>query len=1723
MDLETTQTNAVAKLPLLKQGEYEMWRLGIEQYFQIQDYAIWDVIENGNSFKPTARTTANADGTSTSLIPGPVTTKEKAQKKNDVKVRNAKTLFAAIQTRFGGNDATKKTQKTLLKRIYENFNAPSTELLDSIFNSLQKIVSQLAILDLDSMSFDDLYNNFKIVEQEVKRTATSSSSSGSQNMAFVLTPSSTNDVNTANVQVSTANSSVSTDSTLDSTANLSDATVYAFLANQPNSISRKLGRRSLSMEVILQDITSPRPRNQYISRRTLNVEDTSSKAMVAIDGAGFYWSFMAKEEMTTNMALMAFSDSEPEVQVYGPKASKSVCVDTSNEVKKTFDTPLVEELVLEKEKQTVFPTKIEFVKQQDKTARKPVNYDHVQAHCKYHQREGMVYGNKYNRVNYNYTTNRTHPNTQRNMVPRAVLMKTSLKSFNTVRTVNTAHPKSTVYSAKPMSCFSKIAQSTVKRPYQSKTVLTNKKFTQKVNTTKAQAVNTVRPKVVNTARQNSAVVNAVRDNQANVVKASACWGNPPTDDQGYMDSGCSRHMAGNISYLLDFQEFDGGYVTFGKGVRGGKITGKGTLKMGKLDFQKNNMYSVDMKNIVPKESLTCLVAKATIDESMLWHRRLGHINFKTINKLVKDNLVRSFPSKRFKNDQTCVACLKGKQYKASCKSKVQNSITQPLFMLHIDLFGPTFVSSLMNKKYCLVVTDDYSRFTWVFFLASKDETCGILKNFITKIENLVDKKVKIIRCDNGTEFKNRVMNEFCEQKGIKREYSAEVVNTACYVRNRVIIIKPHKKTPYELFRGRTPALRFMRPFRCHVSILNTLDHLGKFNGKFDDGFFVGYSMTSKAFRVYNIRTRRVEENLHIRFLEDKPIVTRDGPKWLFDINGYTNKETDTSQDYIVMPLWKYSSLFDSLSMNVGHDEPEPSCDAEKKDDEGVSKESGVDDQERPKSSTPNINTASAYPRTGSLHINTVSPTVITTRSNCHQSVSDIFSLRDNVTPEATNADLFGDETEMDMSNLNASYHVPTTPNTRIHKDHSLDHVIGDIQSGVQTRGMTKTKNEQGLLIVLMDLPKGKRAIGTKWIFRNKKDERGIVIRNKARLVAQRYTQEEGIDYDEVFAPVARIKAIRLFLAYASFMGFMVYQMDVKSAFLYGQIEKDVYVCQPPGFEDLDYPNKDFKVVKALYGLHQAPRAWTASTPMDTEKPLLKDSDGDDVYVHLYRSMIESLMYLTSSRPDIMFVVCPCARFQVTPKVSHSHAVNRIFRYLKGKPNLGLWYPRDSPFDLVAYSDSDYARASLHRKSTIGGCQFLGCRLISWQCKKQTVVATSSTEAEYVAAASCCGQAKHIQYLKLNASPLKHVKRGWDTKRPQSSSPPVKVGDEAVHKELGDRMERVATTASSLEAEQDSEQFLQTAALSTIKDGVMEITATIDGRVKTITEASIRRHLKLEDSDGISTIPTVEIFEQLALIGTYPTPTLTQKQFSNMKRASKGYSGVNTPLFQTMLVQDQGEGPTITVAAPMPFDSPLPKVHSLRSDEGSLSLNELTVLCTSLSKKVESLESELKQTKQTYSTALTKLIKWVKKLEQTIKTSQARRRAKVMISNVEENEEDSSKQGRSLIEEMDLDSGISLVPPQVADQGRFDDTQVSDQPEEQLGVFSAAKVLTDAAEQRRDVENVQTYTRRRRSISTGNGGVSTTSELVSTASVKAKDKGKSVMQESEPPKKIKKRV
>nr|GEZ82006.1 hypothetical protein [Tanacetum cinerariifolium] len=305
-------------------------------------------------------------------------------------------------------------------------------------------------------------------------------------------------------------------------------------------------------------------------------------------------------------------------------------------------------------------------------------------------------------------------------------------------------------------------------------------------------------------------------------------------------------MTGNISYLSDYEPYDGGYVSFRQG--GGKFTGKDFKLKDDTNVllrtpRQHNMYSIDLNNIVPHKNLTCLVAKASADESMLWHRRLGHLNFKTMNKLVSHNLVKGLPSKSFENDHTCVAYLKGKLHKASCKTKLVNSVSKPLHTLYMDLFGPTSVSSLNHKWYCLVVTDDFSRFTWTFFLKTKDETSGILRNFITEIENLKDLKVKIIRT-------------MLADAKLPVTFWAKAVNTACYVQNWVLVNKSLNKTPYELFNSRTPAIGFLKPFGCHVMILNTLDHLGKFDAKGDEDDSLE---TSSATRLISKRVTSQDE------------------------------------------------------------------------------------------------------------------------------------------------------------------------------------------------------------------------------------------------------------------------------------------------------------------------------------------------------------------------------------------------------------------------------------------------------------------------------------------------------------------------------------------------------------------------------------------------------------------------------------------------------------------------------------------------------------------------------------------------------------------------------------------------------------------------------------------------------------------------------------------------
>ncbi|GKA21960.1 retrovirus-related pol polyprotein from transposon TNT 1-94 [Tanacetum coccineum] len=900
------------------------------------------------------------------------------------------------------------------------------------------------------------------------------------------------------------------------------------------------------------------------------------------------------------------------------------------------------------------------------------------------------------------------------MVPKAVLMRSGLVSLNTARPVNIAQPRITVNSARPMTYVFK-AHSTIRRPITNKTAVKNSNFIQRINIVKDQKVNAIKASACRVWKPKTKIIDHVsKHNSASITlkkfdyvdaqgrsKSVMAWGTCPI----------LLTLKKLMEYMLPLEIIDESHVLL-------KIP------------RKDNMYSVNLKNIVPKGGQTCLFATATSDESNLWHRRLGHINFKTMNKRVKGNLVRGLPSKRFENNQTCVACQKGKQHRASCKSKTVSSISQPLHMLHMDLFGPTFVKSLMKKMHFLVVTDDYSRFTWVFFLATKDETSDILKSFITRIGNLIDQRVKVIRCDNRTEFKNKEMNQFCERKGIKREFSvartpqqngvaerknrtlieaartmladsklpttfwAEAVNTTCYVQNRVLVTKPHNTTPYELFLGRKPSLGFMKPVGCPVTILNTIDHLGKFDGKADEGLFVRYSINSKAFKVFNNRTRIVEENMHVLFSENTPNITGSGPNWLFDIDELTK-------------LMNYKPVVAGYQSN-GNAGTKVCDDTEKENNDN---------------NTNNVNADS------------------TNEVNAVGAKTSIELLDDPNMPELEDIVCSDDDedvgVEADMNNLDTF--MPT----------------------------------------LMELPNGKRAIGTKWVFRNKKDERGIVIKHKARLVAQGYTQEEGIDYDEVFAPVARIEAIRLFLAYASFKDFVdlkiqtslteykvekaLYRLHqapkawyetlstylLDNRFQRGKIDKTLFIRRDKGDillvqvyvddiifgstkkslctefekmmhkkflmssmseltfflglqvnhkEDGIFINQDKYVTEILkkFGFTDVK---TASTPMETQKPLLKDEDGEEVDVHMYRSMIGSLMYLTSSKPDIMFAVCAYARHQVNPKVSHLHAVKRIFRYLKGQPKLGLWYLKDSPFDLVVYTDSDYAEEILYRKST----------------------------------------------------------------------------------------------------------------------------------------------------------------------------------------------------------------------------------------------------------------------------------------------------------------------------------------------------------------------------------------------------------------------------------------
>ncbi|GJR95990.1 putative ribonuclease H-like domain-containing protein [Tanacetum coccineum] len=545
--------------------------------------------------------------------------------------------------------------------------------------------------------------------------------------------------------------------------------------------------------------------------------------------------------------------------------------------------------------------------------------------------------------------------------------------------------------------------------------------------------------------------------------------------------------------------------------------------------------------------------------------------------------------------------------------------------------------------------------------------------------------------EHGSKFNLFFVSQMCDKKN-----SVLFTESECLIlspsfklldESQVVLRAPRKDGVYN-FRlknlfpsgGKSPSISFMRPFGCPLTILNTLDFLGKFDGKSDEGYFLGYSTSSKAFRVYNKRTKRVEENLHIHFLEDQLNVTGTGPNWMFDLDFLTNS-MNYIPEYILLPLQPHRIriLIEDVAP-VAHETPSESSPKEndvQDSEDAANKESEQDIQyelekmvtielaakamddisrqafeeekrriaskkkvtqatstnklstDRPSISTsrpsistdrPSISTDRPFVSTDRSNTPYVSAAITSTSANAGESsfvylggkipidastlpnvdlpidpnMPDLEDASDTLPNDGIFNGSYDDDEDVgavtDFNNMDNTIAVSPIPTLRIHKDHPKGQILGDPTLAVQTRGKIQKAYSAQQALVLVDVPYGKKVTGTKWVFRNKRDERSIVVKNKARLIAQGFRQEEGLDYDGVFAPVARIKAIRLFLAFASYMGFTVYQMDVKSAFLYGTIEEEVYVHQPLGFVNPAHPNKVYKVIKALYGLHQAPRA-----------------------------------------------------------------------------------------------------------------------------------------------------------------------------------------------------------------------------------------------------------------------------------------------------------------------------------------------------------------------------------------------------------------------------------------------------------------------------------------------------------------------------------------------------
>nr|GEU56521.1 ribonuclease H-like domain-containing protein [Tanacetum cinerariifolium] len=1111
MDSLSPQVVSAAKLPILNPNEFDLWKMKIDQYFLMTDYLLWEVILNGDSRAPTRVVEGFLQPVA------PKTAKQKLARKNELKAHEA------IEKKFGGNTKTEKVQKILLKQQYENFTGFSSESLDQIHDRLQKLTHILIWrnkADLEEQSLDDLFNSLKIYEAEVKDS--SSTGTTTQNLAFVS--SSNTDSTTESVSAAASVFAVCAKmpvSSLPNVDSLSNAVIYSFFASQ--SSSPQLDNEDLK-QIDVDELEEIDLRWQMAmltmrARRFLQKTGRNLGANGPTSMGSYDWSFQAKDE-PANYAFMAFS---------------SLSSSSDNEVftRAMFDC---DDYISSESDESWPPSSL---------------YDRFQPSDGYHAVPPPYTG----------TFMPPKPDLVFNTAPTAV--ETDHLAFNVQLSPtkpeqdmhSVQHVKTSILAATPKPESPKPAINGNRR--NRKACFVCKSLDHLIKECDYYEKKMVQPTIRNHAHRGFAGKIGMETKMPNsrpCFPFHKCINNPKKSnpqhalkDKGVIDSGCSRHMTGNMSYLFDFEEINGGYVAFGGNPKGGKIFGKGIIKTGKLDFDdvyfvkelKFNLFSVaqmcDKKNSVLFTYTECLVLSP--------------------------------------------------DFKLADESQVLLRVPRE------------------NNMY-------------------NDETSPILKTFITSLENQLSLKVKVIRSDNGTEFKNNNLNQFCGMKGIKKEFSvprtpqqngiaerknmtlieaartmladlllpillwAEAVNTVCYVQNRELVTKPHNKTPYELLHGRTPSIGFMRPFGCLVAILNTLDSLGKFDGKVDEGFLVGYSVSSKTFRVFNSRTCIVQETLHVNFLENKSNVAGRGPTWLFDIDSLTRtmnyqlftvgNQTNLSagfqdkfdaekageesdQQYVLFPVWSSGSTdpqnkdgdtaFDRKEPNFNAKKPEsevnvsPSSSAQSRKQDDKSKKEAKS-KSHVESLTGYIYLSAEFEDCSDNSINEVNAagTLVPTVSPTHGKSSFIDASQlpnDPDMPELEDITYSDDEydvgAEADFNNLETSITISHILTSRVHKDHHVTQIIGDLSSTTQTRSMTKVvKDQSGLSQMFND------------------------------------------DFHT---------------SYASFMGFMVYQMDVKSAFLYGTIEEEVYVCQPLGFEDPHYPDKVYKVVKALYGLHQVPRAW----------------------------------------------------------------------------------------------------------------------------------------------------------------------------------------------------------------------------------------------------------------------------------------------------------------------------------------------------------------------------------------------------------------------------------------------------------------------------------------------------------------------------------------------------